>query len=279
MYKTVNYLIVLVFTACTPNLDYEIRGYTEKIIVQGSITEGEYPRIYLSLNIPLSEPIDSATIRNKVIRTAKVTVSDGINTEILTSKWERDHFPPYVYVGTELKGKAGSSYFLKVEYGGYTLTGQTTIPHSVEVQDFNFVAINQSDSIRTLIVRVHLPDNKKQGILIHTKLHTDEKFHSTRSVYNENLNLHGTQRFIINPKHIDSEGISTGYFRKGDTIRVRISTIDDRATLFFKGLYEQGGIGTDIFTGHSKQLISTISLPGFGIWYGTATKTYQLVVN
>jgi hypothetical protein len=276
MHKISIYLLLLILSACTPNLDYEIRGYTEKIIVQGSIADGEYPRIYLSLNVPLSEPIDSATILKKVIRTAKVTISDGINTEILTSKWEREHFPPYVYVGTELKGKAGVRYYLTVEYGGYKLTGQTGIPESVDVQNFTFTPVNGRDSLRILGVRIQMSENEKKGYLVHTKLHTDKKFHGTRIVYNEQLNLSGLQRFVISPQHPSSTG---GYFRVGDTIRIKVSAIDSTSTVFFGGLYEKGGVGSDIFTGQSKSLNSNISKPGFGVWYGAATSYYQLIVN
>jgi hypothetical protein len=80
------YLLVCatVFIACNPDLDYTVRGYTQKIIVEGIIETDEYPRVYLSLNVPLWKTLDSATILDHVIRYAKVTVSDGGNGTKLT---------------------------------------------------------------------------------------------------------------------------------------------------------------------------------------------------
>ena len=105
-----NILISLLFCSCQPNLDYIISGYTQKIIVEGYISNNEYPKVYLSLNIPFSEEVNSETIVKNVIGSAKVTISDGVNTEILTAGYrDNRHFPPHYYRGTELKGEEGKT--------------------------------------------------------------------------------------------------------------------------------------------------------------------------
>ncbi len=274
-------LVVILISACKPDLDYEFRGYTEKIIVEGWIANGEYPRVYLSLNVPLSQPIDSATILDKVIRTAKVTVSDGINTEILTSRWDRSTFPPYVYLGTDFKGEVGKTYDLTVEYSGYTLTARTTIPIPADVLDFTYTPVKENDSLRILTVKIQMSEEEKMAYLIYSKKKKDAVYLKTANVFNENLNLKGLQSFIISPE--PTYGLPSyeekGYFLHGDSVTIKINAIDSVSTSFFKGLSGNAGMGKDIFVGHPKSLNSNISNPGYGVWYGTSTKNFLLVVQ
>lgn len=274
-------LIIISLSACKPDLDYEIRGYTEKIIVEGWIANGEYPRVYLSLNVPLSQPIDSATILEKVIRTAKVTISDGINTEILTSRWDRSTFPPYVYKGTDFKGEAGKTYDLMVEYSGYKLTAQTTIPFPADVQSFTYTPTKDNDSLKILSVKIQLNEEEKMAYMIYSKKNKDAVFLKTANVFNENLNLKGLQSFIVSPD--PGSGMPSyeekGYFLVGDTVTIKIKTIDSVATDFFKGLSGNAGMGKDIFVGHTQSLKSNISEPGYGVWYGTSEKNIMLVIQ
>lgn len=102
-------LLFLSLLSCNPDLDYIVRGYTEKIIVEGKIETGQYPIVYLSLNFPLWQVVDSALVLKNIIGDAKVTVSDGENFEILTSKWDRTSFPPHYYKGNRIRGEEGKN--------------------------------------------------------------------------------------------------------------------------------------------------------------------------
>lgn len=161
--------IALIISACKADLDYTISGYTQKIIVEGFIANGEYPSVYLSLNNPLSQKVDTVSILKNVIRTAKVTISDGINTEILTSSWDKTHFPPYVYRGYDLKGEEGKTYYLKVEYSGYTLTSQTTIPFATDIKQFKTTVVEGNDTLKILSMTFNIDTSRKVAYRVSTK--------------------------------------------------------------------------------------------------------------
>jgi hypothetical protein len=285
MKKLVHLLpLILLLSACQPNLDYEISGYSQKIIVEGSIAYNEFPNVYLSLNIPTSETVDTASILRNVIRTAKVTISDGEKTEVLTSRWDKTHFPPYVYRGTEIKGVEGKTYYLKVEYSGYTLTAQTTIPFGSDIKRFKTLPVVENDTLRILSMTFNIDPTHKTAYRVFTKKTRDKNFRDTPMIFNSEFSLSGDQTFNISPQpaSTDSTYKEAGFFSVGDTVQVRFCSIDSVSTQFFKALTvfsTTNGIGNNTFIGEKDALNSNISLPGFGIWWGAAVRNYMVIIN
>jgi len=282
MLKIFFYLLLSFFLlACHPNLEYEIHGYTEKIIVEGFIANGEFPKVYLTLNVPLWQEVDSSLILGKVIRTAKVTVSDGVESEILTSHWNKSHFPPYEYRGTELKGESGKTYFLKVEYSGFSLMSQTTIPFPAIVKKIEISPFQNSDSLRDIVLVVEMDSTYNLGYRLFSFKNKDDSFIETPTIYNDNFNLIGDQNFAVSPRpNIQDSSYSEGsHFLKGDTVTIRTCVIDSSATLFFKSFSVNSLPGKDFFLAENKSFKSNISTPGFGIWYGCGIKNYKIVIK
>ncbi len=280
--------ILFIFTvaSCQTDLEYKISGYTQKIIVEGYISNGEFPKVYLTLNFPLSKLTDSLNMIENVIRTAKVTISDGEKTEILTSGWEpnKRHFPPYMYVGTELKGQEGKTYYLTVDFSGYKLNSTTTIPYGTSIQKFECSPIKGNDSLRDLFMTLNIDPTAKNSYRVFTLKKRDGYFIETQYVYNSEFTLSGSNKFNISPRvtELDSSFSEGGNFFKGDTIQVKLCTIDSVSTQFFKALTlfsNSNGIGNDLFIGEKDKLKSNISSPGFGIWYGNGVRYYSVVIQ
>lgn len=272
--------MLILLVGCYPDIDYTSRGYTEKIIVEGIIESGKYPKIYLSLNVPLSESVDSTTIRDKVIRDAKVTVSDGDIEEILTSKWDVEHFPPYVYFGTEIKGQTGKTYHLKVEKGGYSVESQTTIPLDFQI-DSVYIEPTSIDSLRTLSVAINVNKDRKNAYRIYTKKSKDKRYIETPIVFNSDFSLDGLQKFTLSPlpNKNDSSFTEGKYFAIGDVVDIKVMAIDSTTTQFFKDLTMFSVIAGNISINEIKPLSSNITEPGFGIWYGCAVQTKKIIIR
>ncbi len=272
--------ISIFLAGCYPDMDYTVRGYTEKIIVEGKIESGKYPEIYLSLNVPLSEPVDNTTIRDKVIRHAKVTVSDGDIEETLTSKWDVEHFPPYVYFGTEIMGEAGKTYHLKVEYGEHVIESQTSIPLDFQI-DSVYIEPSSIDSLRTLSVAINIDKDRKNAYRIYTKKSKDKRYIETPVVFNSDFNLDGLQKFALSPlpNKNDSSYAEGKYFAVGDIVDIKVMAIDSTSTQFFKDLTMFSVIAGNISINEIKPLSSNITAPGFGIWYGGAVEVRRVVVE
>lgn len=275
------YLINLfLLTACYPDIDYVISGYAEKIIVEGKIEAGKAPQVYLSLNVPLSEKVDESRIRNKIISDAKVTISNGTHTEILTSKRDTSYFPPYVYFGTEIRGEVGKTYNLTVEKGGYVVNSQTTIPDNFQINSIYFKP-SEIDSLRSMIVSIAIDKTKKNAYRIFTKKMKDNRYIETPVIFNSELNLEGLQNFAVSPipHKKDPSYAESKYFLVGEIVDVKVMAIDSAATQFFKDMGMFTLLADNISINEIKPLSSNVTEPGFGIWYGANVQFKRLMVQ
>jgi hypothetical protein len=281
----INRLILLsciLINSCQSEFNYDLKGYTQKIIVEGYISTNDYAKVYLSLNIPLSQKFDSLQMIKNFISVAKVSISDGVNTEILTGGYvDKKHYPPFYYATTDLKGKEGSTYNLTIEYAGYTLRSTTTIPYSDSVNYFTSTAIN--DSMRSLKMNINVNSINKGSYKVYTQKSIDNKYYPTPFLFNPNLTQSGPVEYVINPKPAENAKSfkQSNLFKKDDEVKIQVNKIDSIATAFFRGISigSNNGLGSDIFIGQKDALISNISSPGFGIWYGRATKTYSVKIK
>jgi Domain of unknown function (DUF4249) len=134
--KYFKYLFLLGLVACQKNVDPELPPFEELLVVDASIFENEVAIVKLSKSFDYFGSFDSTTVLNKVIKfnEAKVTISDGEKTEELV-------FAPIVFgnrivdIGytsnpfsaNGIRGKAGRTYTLKIEYNNKTYEAVSTI--------------------------------------------------------------------------------------------------------------------------------------------------------
>ena len=126
--------IVLIFinTSCN-NDNFEIENYKSKIVIDGWIEQDKYCKVLLTLSAPYFSDVDSASLRDYALSTAKVTLYNGTKEEVLTLKPNSNYFPPYVYISTDIKGEIGKTYTLTVKSRGIIATSTTTIPPKVQL--------------------------------------------------------------------------------------------------------------------------------------------------
>ena len=120
---------LLLAVACTPSWQPEGE---ERLVVEGWIDAGGFPIVMVTTSVPTSTEYQSIDDqKNHLVRHAKVTVSDGENSVILTGMDNKRYFPPYIYTTSDMRGVAGKTYTLKVEFSGMTANASTTIPAAV----------------------------------------------------------------------------------------------------------------------------------------------------
>ena len=81
-----------------------------------------------------------------LIRWAKVSVSDGERTVVLTGKFDSRYFPPYVYTTGNMRGEAGKTYTLDVEHRDFHATATTTIPETHRIENLTIKPCADSDT-------------------------------------------------------------------------------------------------------------------------------------
>lgn len=105
-------------------------AFHKHLVVEGRIEKGRGAEVMLTLSKGFSESFTEEELQDIVVRWAKVSISDSENTEILTGRYNRDYPTRFLYTGSLIRGRAGESYTLTVEYGGGKWTAVTTVPSS-----------------------------------------------------------------------------------------------------------------------------------------------------
>jgi hypothetical protein len=248
-----------------------------RIVVEGSIEEGGFAKVLLSRSVPIGVAVDSTTILNYVIRSAKVTVSDGEKEEVLRVKSDNNTIPPFVYFGSQIKGETGKTYSLKIEYLNRIITAKTTIPFSVPILSADYIKDNPTDKKGNILIKFNDPINEKNFYQVQTLLIKKDSIYIP-AIYG-NLNdanfVDPAISFqILRGKTFSFEDYSDykPYFEDGDVISVKLRTMNKVGFDFWNDWQNE------IINGQSPIFPNTTSLRsnvdgGIGVWSGYGQQT------
>jgi len=197
------------------------------LVVEGWIESGGHPVVMVSESIGIATGRQMAPkdLLEHIGKWAKVTLSDGTQTEVLTGMADSRYFPPYIFTTSKMIGEVGKTYELKVEYKDYSATARTTIPEPVPL-DTCFVK-SVSDSLCSVICGFTDPAPKGNCYKVFTKTEgKDSHYHPSAlaTVSDDNLDgytevfLYSTQRML---DYIDMPNI-----KLDDDLWIKLCTMD-----------------------------------------------------
>lgn len=274
--KTI-YLLLLLFISisCVPELNIQEEPFSPKIIVEGSIENGKYPVVYLRETIPFFTQITEETFKEKIIRDAKVCISDGEREEILTAHYQKE-YPYHSYKGHEIKGECGKTYYLTIIYRHDTLTAQTTIPPTVPILSSEMEARN--DTINQLFIHFkHTPSPRIANYRIFTfDPSLNQEYIPSLSILNLSNLPEGEVKIPV-LKGIDKMGKDSIdiFFHKDQQVFIKFCTIDSISNLFWESFNNENLADINLLTGSATELRSNVSPPAIGIWCGYGSCYYQ----
>lgn len=140
----------LMISSCTKEVEIDIPGYQEQIVIDGSIETNSPPIVLLSRSNDIYSPTNLQAYLDGFVTGAEVIVSDGTNTvtldEICTDNLPAGteeiaaqifgipaeqlvtlHLCAYTSFDTNIWGQVGKTYNLTVNFEGKTYTSSTTI--------------------------------------------------------------------------------------------------------------------------------------------------------
>lgn len=274
MKKYILFLFALVLTSCSKD-DFSEQNLESKIVVEGWIEEGDFANVLLSSSIPVTDVIDSTNVLNHVIRSAKITISDGENSEVLRVKNDKNRIPPFVYFGSTLKGEAGKEYSIKIEYLNRVVEAVTLIPKSVQLKSAEYIKKNIADTTGYIFVKFDDPPAEKNYYQIATKIDGEEPIF-VPSFYGN-----------LDDKNFESSSVSvqinrgvllfpktkfTPYFADGDVIYVKLRTQTKEALDFWNSWQNEIVNSKNPIYPSNTSLKSNIK-GGIGIWAGYGQST------
>ncbi|HEX2921231.1 MAG TPA: DUF4249 domain-containing protein [Bacteroidales bacterium] len=274
-------ILLLLFTGCSDEFEDGISDPDDMIVVDGWIENNQFAKVLLTKNTPYFSSLDSASIRQLVLTRAKVTLSDGENSEVLILRKIPEYFPPFVFEGNEIKGMPGKSYTITAEYGGKTVISTTTIPEIVSADIVNFNLKEGSDSLGTITIEFNDPPEESNYYRVLSKVRgKDSRFSSSLMMGISDSYFNG-QRFGYTMQRGQNNYLTqdkNSWFRVGDTVDIKFCTIDKEHFEFWKSYQDEVFNSGNPFASSLSGLKSNI-IGGLGVWGGYGVYFTTLIIR
>ena len=226
MKKFIPIFFLLLLAAC----DKQEEAGESWLVVEGWIENGDHPVVMVSesIGIATGRQMASEDLLDHIAKWAKVSVSDGTTTEILTGLTDTRYFPPYIYTTSKITGEVGKTYTLKVEYKDYKVEASTRIPEPVSIDTVYVQSV--TDSIASVRVGFTDPPQTGQYYKVFTKTEQKDSHYHPSAMTNlsdESLNgyteifLYSTQRLM---DYVDFPNIHLG-----DVMWIKLCTMDRKS--------------------------------------------------
>jgi len=260
-------------SSCEKDIKVDIPTPEEKIVVEGWIDLNDYPVVMLTKNSPYFGVTDSSALIKMIVHHATVIVNDGTTFDTLVETFNPLYFPPFLYMGSKIKGYEGKTYYLTIKAEDKVLTAKTTIPPPVPLDSAWFKVEPNQDSLGYVWATFTDPPEPGQYYRLFTKRFTKDKRFTPilESVYADNF-FNG-QSFTFSMMRGATSYTSTandpefGFFKIGDTIVVRACTIDKAHYDFWRTAEEEIIGGSNPFI-NPTQIVTNIEGGGLGVWGG-----------
>ena len=276
-------LFLLSLSSCEPKWDFGTANYESKIVVEGWIENGSFPHVCLSQSRTLDQLIGNTNLANIAIQWAKVTVSDGTTTEVLTGRVDNNYLPPFVYSGVKIRGEVGKMYTLTVEYSGKTVTATTHIPTPIPLKRIEVSKCDNSDTL--FQIKGYFEDNQqeKNYYKIFTRtLPADKRYFAPfLGTFNDNVltsSAGESSVAIYRGVHFITEQDYTPFFKEEENVMAKFTQLPEDGFLFWSD-YE------DEVTNKKNPLFPNVSnlrgniQGGLGIWCGYGTSIYTVNIK
>lgn len=273
-------LFILMLTGCDLEWDFTT-DYQSQVVVEGSIESNGFARVYLSYSKALNSTWDSLSLSEIPLTTAKVTVSDGERTEILTGSIDRYRLPYYVYTGNTLRGTPGKTYTLCVTHRGNEITAETTIPEPIDVDSFSIRKSENSDTLYQVTAYFHDPEEETNYYKIFTRSYEkDSTFYNAfmGTFSDEVLSSPVAEASIYRAFRHTELNKYTPFFVPGEEIDIKFTQVTEDAFQYWSDYENEVTNNTNPFFPNTSNLPGNIQ-GGLGIWAGYGTRYYHLRIE
>ena len=303
MKKTIYILsIISLLFSCTKEVEIEIPGYKEQLVIDGSIETGQPPIVLLTKSSDVYSPTDLSTFFNSFVSGAQISVSNGTTTFDLIEICS-DNIPPgsealvsellgvsiddlanfhicgYTSFDPSIFGEIGKTYTLSVIFEGQTYTAETKIEQpnpltnvfwkpdgDLTTHGFSWATLadppNQFDAYKWEVKRINLDIDGNP-----MDANFDEPF---GPVFDDKFFDGMTFDFFYDNPFGYEDGILDDYaglYELGDTIVIKFSKIDENVYEFLEKKYIQLSTAGNPFATPTN-IPNNISGDALGIWAG-----------
>jgi len=297
------FFVLFIFSSCTKEVKIDIPGFKPELVVDGNIEAGAYPVVLLSKSANVyTESYVTTYIESFVSDAIVKVVVDGDTTlleylflsefplitqmkfaEMLRVELEEVQLLPIrIYSSKTLIGQSGKSYELLIDYNSKRYTSITTLPLPTPFVSLKWQA--ETDTLQFGLIKAKLADpagqfdaykyDAKRINIQQNGKPKDETFRNGngggrifRDRYFDGLTVDLTFRNPQKPKDSTITDEYRRYFRRGDSVVVKLSKLDKATYDFFRLKREQQeNIGNPFATPVNAK--TNIKGGALGIWAG-----------
>ena len=261
------FLIIIIalsfFASCEKELDLHLPQPDAKLVVEGWIENGEYPVVIITRNSSYFAPIDTNFLMDSLfITNALVIVSDGFQNDTLQpmldiAAFQHAAWPIFYYKGSKFKGVENGQYSLYIEAEGEVITGNASILTAVSFDSLWWMPeAGTGDSLGFIHAIVNDNGAEKNYYRIFSKrLGIDYNFIPIMESIYDDVFFNGlTFEYEIMRGEMSYEDEDLfdkpefGKFKRGDTVVVKLSSINKSHYDFWRTLEEDVLMGGNPFT-------------------------------
>jgi len=290
--------LTVIAAGCQSEIDVDMPEYEPKLVIEGTIENGQPAIVMLSKSISYLAEIDLDYLRDNVMITDAeviVTSSDG-ESERLTFQFCPEAPLFFAFKSMNLKGKENTTYTLTVNYAGEQYTAQTTIPSTFALDSVRFDNPSEfvnSDSMRA--IRIQMTDNPMENnyyafsVKVHCPAFQDRLWVSSIPVafddktfngltFNYEIERYGVSMLFASAmSEEERKAYSRMTFRPGDTVYVRHSQMDYGTYRFMITGGSEAVLGSNPFTNPAPVASNIKGERVLGNWSGFASAVDTLI--
>ena len=278
------------FTACEKGISFKLDQVAPKLVVEGSIENGQVPVVYLSKSLDFFSKIDPGILANSFVHNAEIFVSNGT----LTHKLKEYSVPIgggynfYYYsidssnLPTSFTGELNKNYSMRIVSEGKEYSATTHIPNITRRIDSLFwkeAPPGNSPGKVALMIKAYDPPGFGDYIRYFTKRNSEPFYPGYNSVFDDQV-IDGSVYEVQVERGIDrngSIGEESSFFNKGDTVTLKLCNIDKATFDFWRTMeYTYATVGNP-FSSPTK-VISNIQGGALGYFGGYAAQYRTLII-
>lgn len=251
-----------------------------EIVIEGWIEDGGYPVVILTQSIPVNTEYQDMEVLNEyLIRWAKVTVSDGEREVVLAGGPDDRYFPPYIYTTARMRGEAGKTYKLTVEYSGRVETAETTIPEKVPLK---YIKVREAAEGYEIVAGLSDDPQTKDYYRFFSMVEGVDSTYvpSFLGLVDDAVLKDGVTDISVNSAFISNFAAverSPMCYLEEDVVNIRFSRMEESVFNYWSDYDDVTSLASNPFFPVNKKIRSNVS-SGMGYWAGYGSSYYRVSV-
>jgi hypothetical protein len=276
--------------SCERSVTFHTKNAEPKLVVEATIENNQGPMVFLSMSMDFFSNITPAILQNSFVHGAEVYVSNGTLTHKLKEYSVNlgNGYSIYYYatdssgLATAFTGQLNHAYSLRIVAAGKEYTATTTIPKITKQIDSIFWKPappgNDSDDVEVMS-KVTDPPPFGDYVRYFTKRNSEPFYAPFTATFDDQLVDNSSYTVQVErgwDRSVPSGDRST-YFKKGDTVMVKLCNIDKPTFEFWRTMeYSYANIGNPFAT--PTKVLSNIHDDALGYFGGYAAQFRTIII-